>query len=124
MRTSARLLAMLAILTLLAGAAAMGKGARHGKSPTVQCPPNGDVAAALAAECPCDGSPRRDGSAAPWRNHREYVSCVVHLRKALRKAGCFRDDSFRRAVARCAAGSTRSKEGTVPGCLRAGHPHR
>ena len=100
---------MLGILLLPRGAAAMG----HGKPPSVQCPPNGDVAAVLAAACPCDGAP---GSVAPWRNHGQYVRCVVHLRNGLRKAGCFSDDSFRRTVTRCAARSTCGKQKTVLCC--------
>ncbi len=74
------------------------------------CPP--DVGAALAAACPCDGS----GPGQSWKNHGGYVSCVVHLRNDLRKAGCL-DDAAKRTIARCAARSTCGKPGAVLCCV-------
>ena len=75
----------------------------------VTCPP--DVGAALAAACPCDAS----GPGQSWKNHGGYVSCVVHLRNDLRKAGCL-DDAAKRTIARCAARSTCGKAGAVLCC--------
>jgi hypothetical protein len=74
-----------------------------------QCPE--DVGAALAAACPCDAP----GQGQSWRNHGQYVKCVVHLRNQLRKDGCL-DDEAKRAIARCAARSTCGKEGAVLCC--------
>jgi len=56
-----------------------------------------------------------DGSVAPWRNHGQYVSCVVHLRNALRKGGCLTADA-RRTLARCAARSSCGKGTAVLCC--------
>src|SRR4029077_19955408 len=53
---------------------------------------------------------------AAWRNHGQYVSCIVHFRNALRKAGCLTADA-RRTVARCAALSTGGKQAAVLCCL-------
>jgi len=100
-------------LVLLAICLAPGLAAAKGKPEPVECP--GDVAAALAATCPCDGSPQADSTVVPWRNHGQYVRCVVHLRNAYSKAGCI-DDSLKRSLARCAARSTCGKEGTVLCC--------
>jgi hypothetical protein len=47
-------------------------------------------------------------SVAPWRNHGQYVKCIVHFRNALRKSGCLTDDE-RRTIARCSARSTCGK---------------
>jgi hypothetical protein len=44
------------------------------------------------------------------------VSCVVHYRNALRKAGCL-DDTAKRTIAECAAKSTCGKEGAVLCCV-------
>jgi hypothetical protein len=57
-----------------------------------------------------------DDSIEPWKNHGKYVSCVVHLRNDLRKAGCLTDDA-RRTVARCAARSTCGKADRVLCCV-------
>ncbi len=75
----------------------------------VTCPP--DVGAALAAQCPCDSS----GPGQSWKNHGQYVSCVVRFRNDLRKAGCL-DDTAKRTIARCAARSTCGKAGAVLCC--------
>ena len=85
-----------------------------GRPDPITCPT--DVVAALAEMCPCDGTTMPDDSAQPWRNHGKYVSCVVRYRNALRKAGCFTDDSVRRTLARCAARSTCGKVGAVLCC--------
>ena len=110
MRTTLRLIAIAALLASPAAALAMGHGG-HGKPPTVACPADGDVEAAIAAACPCAGE-----NGVPWKNHGQYQRCVVHYRNALRKAGCFTDDSVRRAVARCAARSTCGKSTDVVLC--------
>src|SRR5262245_48946600 len=47
-----------------------------------------DSAAALAAACPCAGTPIAGGGTKPWKNHGQYVSCVTHFRVAMKKAGC------------------------------------
>ncbi len=96
------------LLTLPAAASAMGHGNGGGKPQPIPCP--ADIAAALAATCPCAGSPQPDQSVAPWKNHGQYQRCVVHFRNALRKSGCFTDDSVRRSIARCAAHSTCGKD--------------
>ena len=97
-------------LTLPALAGAMGRG----KPDPITCP--ADVAAFLGENCPCAGKVMPDSSVEPWRNHGKYVSCVVRLRNALRKAGCLTDDA-RRTIARCAARSTCGKEGAVLCCV-------
>ena len=71
-----------------------------------------DVGVALAAACPCDA----DANAQGWKNHGKYVSCVVHYRNGLRKAGCL-DDNAKRTIAKCAARSTCGKEGAVLCCV-------
>jgi hypothetical protein len=70
-----------------------------------------DVGAALAAACPCDA----DGQGRSWKNHGQYVKCVVHLRNDLRKAGCLTPEA-KRTIASCAARSTCGKEGAVLCC--------
>ncbi len=70
------------------------------------CP--ADVGEALAAACPCDGSPA-------WKNHGKYVSCVVRLRNQLRKDGCL-DDVAKKEIARCSARSTCGKADAVLCC--------
>jgi hypothetical protein len=92
--------------------------AGHGKPPAVTCPTDTSAAgieAAIDATCPCAGKSGDSGPVA-WRNHGQYVSCVVRYRNALRKAGCFADDSVRREVARCAARSTCGKSSDVVLC--------
>jgi hypothetical protein len=103
MKTMARL----ALPAALVVALALGGTAR------ADCPD--DVGAALAAACPCDGQPTPAGPVA-WKNHGQYVRCVVQLRNELRKAGCL-DDSARRTIARCAARSTCGKPGAVLCCF-------
>ena len=105
MRTSTALLAIPLVLALSAGAGAMGHG--KGKPQPIPCPT--DVGAALVAACPCSGATQPGASVAGWRNHGQYVKCMVHLRNALRKSGCLTDDE-RRTVARCAAHSTCGKD--------------
>src|SRR5439155_23785037 len=72
-----------------------------------------DVAAAVGEMCPCAGKTLSNASVQPWKNHGQYVSCVGRYRNALRKAGCFTDDSVRRTFARCAARSTCGKADAV-----------
>jgi hypothetical protein len=108
MRRHARSLAFAALVVLPAAALAMGNGKDHGNQPPITCP--ADIPSAVATECPCAGTVQADQSVAPWRNHGQYQKCVVHFRNALRKAGCFTDDSVRRAMARCAAHSTCGKD--------------
>jgi hypothetical protein len=74
------------------------------------CPP--DVGAALAAACPCDAN----SQAQPWKNHGQYVKCVVHFRNGLRQQGCL-DASAQRAIASCSARSTCGKPGAVLCCV-------
>ena len=85
-----------------------------GPPPPITCP--ADVAMALAETCPCEGKVLPDASVQPWRNHGQYVSCTVHFRNALRKAGCLADDA-RRTLARCTARSTCGKVGRVLCCV-------
>lgn len=86
-----------------------------GRPAPVSCPEDGDVGAMLSEACPCDGKLLPTGEVEPWRNHGKYVSCVVRLRNALRKAGCL-DDTAKRTIARCAAKSTCGKPGRVLCC--------
>jgi hypothetical protein len=103
-------------LSLVALAISLGlAGSSSAKRPEpVTCPE--DVVAAIAETCPCDGTVLPDLSVQPWRNHGKYVSCVVRYRNALRKAGCFTDDSIRRTLARCAARSTCGKTTSLRCC--------
>ena len=88
-------------LILLAGFLALPIAVSAKSKPTpMPCPD--DVAAALDAQCPCDGQMQPDGSTVPYRNHGKYVSCVVHFRNQLRKSDCLTQDA-RLTVARCAA---------------------
>ncbi len=107
MRSVTRLFAVLTMLALPAGARAMGNGHGHGKPGPIPCPT--DVAAALAAQCPCAGTVNPDTSVTPWRNHGQFMKCVVHYRNALRKSGCL-TDSERQTIASCAARSTCGKD--------------
>lgn len=70
-----------------------------------------DVAATLAAACPCGA----DSNGQSWLNHGKYVSCVVRLRNDLRRQGCL-DAQTQRTIARCASRSTCGKEGAVLCC--------
>src|SRR5690242_11377576 len=67
---------LVVLITALALATTIGAKEKRRSAP---CP---DVAAAVAAACPCAGA---------WKNHGQYVRCVVHTRHAMRKAGCSRD---------------------------------
>ena len=102
MRSLTRIVGPCALLLLPFAAVAMGKG----KPAPITCPT--DVVLAMDEQCPCAGKMLPDGSVAAWRNHGQYVSCVVHLRNALRKAGCLTAD-MRRTLARCASRSTCGK---------------
>ena len=73
-----------------------------------ECPE--DAGVAIAEACPCDGHGQ------PWKNHGQYVSCVVRFRNDLRKQGCL-DAEAKRQIARCAARSTCGKEGAVLCCV-------
>jgi len=74
------------------------------------CPP--DVGAALAAACPCDAN----SQAQSWKNHGQYVSCVVRFRNGLRRQGCL-DAQAQLTIARCSARSTCGKTGAVLCCV-------
>ena len=99
-----RILGLLSVVLLASASTALAKPPQP-----VDCPP--DVGVALAATCPCDGGPGQ-----PWKNHGQFVKCVVHLRNDLRKAGCL-DDTGKRTIAKCAARSTCGKEGAVLCCV-------
>ena len=71
-----------------------------------------DVGAALGAACPCDA----DGQGRAWKNHGQYVSCVVRYRNDLRQQGCL-DATAKRTIASCAARSTCGKAGAVLCCV-------
>ena len=97
-------------LILLAGFLALPIAvSAKGKPTPMPCPD--DVAASLAETCPCEGKMQPDGSTAPYKNHGQYVSCVVHFRNQLRKSDCPKDALH--TVARCAARSTCGKAGIV-----------
>lgn len=104
----------IAALILTAGLAVTTGAGAMGKPGPVPCPD--DVALALAEACPCEGKTMPDASVSPWKNHGQYVSCVVRLRNALRKSGCLTDDA-RRSIARCAARSTCGKTSAVLCCV-------
>jgi len=108
MRNTVTALLMLAALALPASAVWA-----KGRPQPMTCPP--DVAAALDAACPCAGKTLPNNSSSPWRNHGQYVSCVVHFRNGLRKAGCL-SDATRTTIARCAARSTCGKADMVLCC--------
>lgn len=108
---SVRLAALAFVLALSAAGWAKKPEDRPGP---MECPD--DVAAALTAECPCEGIVLPDGSVAPHKNHGQYVRCVVHFRNALRKSGCLSQEAHK-TVARCAARSTCGKEGAVVCCF-------
>lgn len=117
MRTSARLLTIALFFALPVAGFTMGHGSGHGnghgkgKPQPIPCP--ADVGSGLAAQCPCAGTmepnnPDPNAPVTPWRNHGQYVKCVVHYRNALRKSGCLTDVD-RRTLASCAARSTCGK---------------
>jgi hypothetical protein len=103
----------IAALILTAGLAVTVEAGAMGKPGPVTCPD--DAALALAEACPCAGKAMPDGSVLAWKNHGQYVSCVVRLRNKLRKAGCLTDDA-KRSIARCAARSTCGKADVVLCC--------
>jgi hypothetical protein len=74
------------------------------------------MAAALAAQCPCEGVVAVEGEAPAWRNHGQYVRCVVQYTNRLRKAECLTPEA-KRDLKRCAARSTCGKEGRVLCCV-------
>ena len=94
---------------LLAICLAIPGGAAAKRPEPIPCPP--DVSAAVAAACPCDA----DTSLVPWKNHGQYVRCVVKFRNVLRKSDCL-DDTLKRTISRCAARSTCGKDGRVLCC--------
>ncbi len=98
MRTFSRLLVLVAVAALPVTVPAMGH--TKGKPQPIPCP--SDVAAAVAAQCPCQ-------AVTAWKNHGQYVRCVVHFRNVLRKSGCLTADA-RRTLGRCAARSTCGKD--------------
>ena len=105
-----RLILMVSLVWIASAGTAMAQSA---------CPTDGtcpaDVGACLAESCPCSGPGNGNGQAA-WKNHGQYVKCVVHLRNDLRKAGCL-DNAAKRTIAKCAARSTCGKEGFVLCCF-------
>ena len=98
---------------LLAICLAIPGGAAAKRPEPIPCPP--DVSAAVAAACPCGGEVQPDTSVVPWKNHGQYVRCVVKFRNVLRKSDCL-DDTLKRTISRCAARSTCGKEGRVLCC--------
>ena len=98
------------IYRLLAVAVAAATIAPTASALAQSCPT--DIGAALAAACPCAD----DGHGQAWKNHGQYVKCVVHFRNDLRKAGCL-DDAAKRTIASCAARSTCGKDGAVLCCV-------
>src|SRR6266852_5116705 len=108
MRRATALFGIVICLALASSAEAKGRPG------PITCPT--DVAAGVAEMCPCAGKVLPNSSVQPWRNHGQYVSCIVRFRNALRKAGCFTDDSIRRTLARCAARSTCGKATAVLCC--------
>ena len=101
--------ASIAALALIAPSLASAKG----RPQPITCP--SDVAAAMAETCPCDGKLLPTGDVQPWKNHGQFVSCVVRFRNALRRAGCLTSEE-KRTLARCAAKSTCGKSTTVLCC--------
>lgn len=74
-----------------------------------------DMDAAMAAACPCAGPGQGSESAMSWKNHGQYVRCMVKLRNALRRSGCLTDET-RRTVASCAAQSSCGRRNADPTC--------
>ncbi len=108
MTTALRLLVFTAMTLLVPFAASAAK-------PTpMPCPT--DVEVAVTDACPCAGKMDGNGVTMPWKNHGQFVSCVVHVRNMLRKNGCLTSD-LKRTMARCAARSTCGKTDTVLCCV-------
>lgn len=71
------------------------------------------AAAAIAAECPCEGRTNPAGEVTAWKNHGGYVSCVARERNRQAKQLGLSKSCVRTAT-RCAARSTCGKrEGFV-----------
>jgi hypothetical protein len=79
--------------------------ARRARPAPIVCPD--DLAAALAAQCPCDLA----------ETHGQYVRCVARFRNLLRRGGCLGDDD--RGMVRCAARSTCGRPSAVLCCMPA-----
>ena len=94
-------------LLVAAGCLVLATSAWAKRPEPITCP--ADIGVALAEACPCAGRTMPDLSVQPWKNHGQYVSCMVRYRNALRKADCFENDADRREIARCAARSTCGK---------------
>lgn len=105
-----RLALMVSLAVLVSAGTAMAQSAcpHDGSCPT-------DVGACLAESCPCAAPGNGNGNAG-WKNHGQYVKCVVHLRNDLRKAGCL-DKAAKTTIAKCAAKSTCGKEGFTLCCF-------
>jgi hypothetical protein len=114
MRRTIAMGVVVALLGIPGGAWAAGRGNGRGKPEPMPCPE--DVDAAVAAACPCEGTMAPDESVTPWRNHGQYVRCVVKYRNQLKKSGCVASDE-RREMARCAARSTCGKADRVLCCI-------
>jgi hypothetical protein len=102
------------LVATVVGCLVLSAGVWAKRPEPITCPD--DIGTALADTCPCAGKVMPDLSVQPWKNHGKYVSCVVRYRNALRKAGCFADDAYRRTLARCAARSTCGKENRLRCC--------
>jgi hypothetical protein len=107
-------LLVLTVVGLLVPTASMAKG----RSEPLVCPD--DVAAAIAAECPCAGPAVIEGEQPSWRNHGHYVRCVAKYVNRLRRSDCVTRDE-RRPLKRCGARSTCGKEGRVLCCVPKGN---
>ena len=104
-----KLIASMLSVLVIAGAAPVFA------QPEPACPATGcpaDVGACLAEACPCGA----DAHGAAWKNHGQYVRCVVQLRNTLRKNECL-DQAAKTTIARCAARSTCGKEDAVLCCV-------
>jgi hypothetical protein len=100
---------ILPVVVLAFAAPAFGQDSACPSNPN-ECPT--DVGACLAESCPCSADKNGDA----WKNHGQYVKCVVQLRNRLRKAECL-DRDAKRTIARCAARSTCGKDDAVLCCV-------
>ena len=108
-----RVIAVIAMFTLLAlSAEALAK--RNGRPEPIPCPE--DIGIAIAEACPCEGQALSGESPTPWRNHGQYVRCVVKYANLLRKSECLTPEE-RQPIKRCAARSTCGKAGRVLCCV-------
>ena len=110
MRKAVTIVVAVSLLAIPAGSLAKPKGPAE----PIPCP--GDIVAAVAENCPCEGPVLSDTVPTPWRNHGQYVRCVAKYRNLLRKSGCLTDDALR-TIQRCAARSTCGKPERVLCCL-------